>query len=66
MTVGARGCGELHLHAHETLLLPLHRAGSLEVEYDTTVGFPRVVAIDWYRQMADDEVTYTASGVVPF
>jgi hypothetical protein len=34
---------------------------SLEVDYDPTFGYPRRIAIDYDRQMVDDEIVYYAS-----
>ena len=39
-------------------------AAKIEVDYDATYGFPTRVSIDYHREMADDEITYTASQFV--
>ena len=36
-------------------------ADDVEVTYDPTYGFPTSIAIDWYREMADDEISYSVS-----
>lgn len=41
------------------------RAASLSVEYDRAFGFPTVIAIDYDRTMADDEITYRATNFQP-
>lgn len=39
-------------------------AARIEVDYDATYGFPTRVSIDYHREMADDEIVYTASQFV--
>ena len=36
-------------------------AASVVVEYDRTLGFPTLIAIDYERMMADDEITVRAT-----
>jgi len=38
-------------------------ADSIDVEYDSRLGFPEEVAIDYIKEAADDEIWYTISNV---
>jgi hypothetical protein len=40
-------------------------ADQIDVRYDPQLGYPLEIAIDYSQQMADEEVTYFASGLVP-
>ena len=40
-------------------------AASLDVVYDALTGLPVSISIDWDLQIADEEVSYLASGFVP-
>ncbi len=40
-------------------------AARLHVQYHPTYGYPTRISIDWNAQMIDDEITYTASNLLP-
>jgi hypothetical protein len=40
-------------------------ADQIDVRYDPQLGYPLEIAIDYSQQMADEEVTYFASDLVP-
>jgi len=41
------------------------RAATLRVTYDAELGYPRKIVYDFSSIMADDEMTFDVSGVVP-
>ncbi|HMB89921.1 MAG TPA: DUF6174 domain-containing protein, partial [Rhodothermales bacterium] len=45
----------------EVLQRALKEADDVEVDYDAQYGFPTRIAIDYYKNAVDDEVSYRAT-----